>query len=64
MLICRYKNPVDKKFFVSALVGKACGVAPKANVYYYAADDTNRTQVYFAEAILDGKISLLEDKAG
>ena len=37
--------------FISALVGKTCGVAPKANLYYYAADDTNRTQVYYAEAI-------------
>ena len=37
--------------FVSALVGKTCGVAPKAEVYYYAVDDTNRTQVYYAEAI-------------
>lgn len=37
--------------FVSALVGKTCGVAPKAEVYYYAVDATNRTQVYYAEAI-------------
>lgn len=37
--------------FVSALVGKTCGVAPKAEVYCYAVDVTNRTQVYFAEAI-------------
>lgn len=37
--------------FVSALVGKTCGVAPKAEVYYYAVDAANRTQVYFAEAI-------------
>ncbi len=37
--------------FVSALVGKTCGVAPKAEVYYYAVDAANRTQVYYAEAI-------------
>lgn len=37
--------------FVSALVGKTCGVAPKAEVYCYAVDVTNQTQVYFAEAI-------------
>jgi len=37
--------------FVSSLVGKTCGVAPKANLYYYAVDTTNRTQIYFAEAI-------------
>jgi len=36
---------------VSALVGSTCGVASKANLYYYAVDNTNRTQVYFAEAI-------------
>ena len=36
---------------VSALVGKTCGIAPKAELYYYAVDDTNRTQVYYAEAI-------------
>jgi len=37
--------------FVSSLVGKTCGVAPKAEVYCYAVDNTNRTQVYYAEAI-------------
>jgi hypothetical protein len=37
--------------FISALVGKTCGVAPKAEVYCYAVDVTNRTQVSFAEAI-------------
>lgn len=37
--------------FVSSLVGKTCGVAPKAEVYYYAVDTANRTQVYYAEAI-------------
>ena len=37
--------------FVSSLVGKTCGIAPKAEVYYYAVDVTDRTQVYFAEAI-------------
>jgi len=36
---------------VSSLVGKTCGVAPRANLYYYAVDNANRTQVYFAEAI-------------
>lgn len=35
----------------SALVGKTCGVAPKANVYYYAVDGTDRKKVYYAEAI-------------
>lgn len=37
--------------FISALVGKTCGIAPKAEVYYYAVDVTDRTQVYFGEAI-------------
>ena len=36
---------------VSSLVGKTCGVAPKANLYYYAVDNTNRSQIYYAEAI-------------
>ena len=36
---------------VSALVGKSCGVAPKANLYYYAVDAENRTQIYYAKAI-------------
>ena len=36
---------------VSSLMGNTCGVAPKANLYYYAVDNANRTQVYFAEAI-------------
>lgn len=36
---------------VSAVVGKTCGVAPMADIYYYAVDDTNRTQRYYAEAM-------------
>ncbi len=36
---------------VSSLVGQTCGVAPKANLYYYAVDVVNRTQVYYAQAI-------------
>lgn len=53
---------------VSSLIGKTCGVAPKANLYYYAVDTTNRTQVYFAEAIRKvcelHKILICEGKSG
>ena len=37
--------------FVSSIVGKTCGVAPSAEVYYYAVNKENRTQVYYALAI-------------
>lgn len=37
--------------YVSALVGKNCGIAPDADAYYYAVDNANRTQLYYAEAI-------------
>lgn len=45
---------------VSAIAGKTCGVAPMADVYYYAVDNTNRTQLYYAEAIR--KVCLLHKK--
>ena len=43
--------------FVSAFVGKTCGIAPHANAYYYAVDDQRTkenprgSQVNYAEAI-------------
>ena len=41
--------------FVSSLVGKTCGIAPLANLYYYAVNDVddikNMTQDNYAEAI-------------
>lgn len=43
--------------FVSAFVGKTCGIAPHANAYYYAVDDQRTeenprgTQVNYAKAI-------------
>ncbi len=46
--------------YISALVGKNCGVAPEADVYYYAVDNANRTQLYYAEAIR--KVCLLHQK--
>lgn len=45
---------------VSAVVGKNCGVAPMADIYYYAVDNANRTQLYYAEAIK--KVCLLHKK--
>ena len=37
--------------FVSSIIGKTCGVAPSAEAYYYAVNNENRTQVYYAIAI-------------
>ena len=40
---------------VSALAGKNCGVAPKAEVYYFSASQAvqgNRSQRYYAQALL------------
>ena len=36
--------------FASALVGRTCGIAPKAELYYFAVKG-GRTQIYYAEAI-------------
>lgn len=39
---------------VSALAGKTCGVAPKADIYYFSAlqtENKQRTQRYYAQAL-------------
>lgn len=36
---------------VSALVGKTCGVAPDADVYYYSVGTIGRSQTYYALAL-------------
>ena len=36
---------------VSALVGKTCGVAPEADVYYYSVGTIGRAQTYYAVAL-------------
>lgn len=36
---------------VSALVGKTCGVAPDADIYYYSVGTIGRSQIYYAQAL-------------
>lgn len=36
---------------VSALVGKNCGIAPNADVYYFSVNHEKRTQRYYAQAL-------------
>lgn len=51
-------NPIDHSYasiggqFIATLCGKTCGVAPKAQVYYYRVNSGNeRTQINYAKAL-------------